>query len=172
MSLPIIGNLLGGSKTPEKILEEQPVRISTNIPNIQPGQLASYEVIKEAAKTNQLSKEWKVKYRGFDLDNAAPFGNIPAGYETVMRAEFEIQQEVLYNFTPVDTVFDDDYCDRRLECIQDGVVVQAQFSKAINSNFTNRALGSYTNNKTEISAGGIQQQRTEKKGGLLSFFMR
>ena len=170
--IPIVSDLISPQKKQDT--QEQnsdTVRLSGTIPTQQAGQPPSFDVVKEAAKTNQVSAEWKKKYRGFDLDNAAPFGNIPYGHDEIKRMEFEIQQEVLANYTPVDSVFDDDYSDRRLDVIQDGVLVQQQYSKAVNSNLLNRALGTYSNMKTEIQAGGIQKQN-EVKGGLKSFLFR
>lgn len=176
MKIPIISDLIGGkSETQAGQLPPKEIdvnRIATNIPTIQAGQPPTYEVVKEVAKTKQLDDDWKKRFRGFDVDNALPYGNIAPGEDDIIRMEYEIQQEILYNFTPVDSVFDDDFKDERLYVIQDARAVQQQASKGVGSNLLNRALGTYTNNKTEIQAGNTPQQTPPQKGGLFSLLFR
>ena len=176
MKIPIISDLLGGKPEPQAgQLPQEKIdvnRLATTIPTMQGGQPPTYEVVREVAKTKQLDDNWKKRFRGFDVDNALPYGNIAPGEDDIIRMEYEIQQEILYNFTPIDSVFDDDFKEERLYVIQDSRVVKQQASKGINSNLSNRALGTYTSNKTEIQAGNTQQQQPPQKGGLLSFLFR
>jgi hypothetical protein len=169
--LPIIGDIFSPQKKQDTPEQENNIRLSGTIPTQQAGQLPTYEIVKEAAKTKQVSDEWKKKYCGYDIDNAGVYGNIPVGYNEIVGMSFLNQQNVLDNFTPVDCVFDDQYTGLRWEVIQMEDLVKQVYSKSINSNFANRCLGTYSNNKTEMQVGGIQRT-TEPKGGIKSFLFR
>lgn len=171
MHIPIVSDLLGKKETiiqPER--ELNPVRLAQNIPINQPqGHPPSIEVVKEVSATEHIPHSWREKYRGFDLKQIG-YSNLTPKQVENLRLEFEIYQDVQFNFAIKDDVFEEGENERRSELVQDAVIVENQARKAINGALLTKVLASTSINKSEIQAGTIQKEGA--KPNIQSFLFR